>query len=268
MAGRYVCILDIDFLEYINILFVKYLHLTENLTDSFSVLPLKNQYWRMERDEMENDLYLIKDLMDSYIKSIRVTLEGIYKDTNSSKFETKVPEKSQGSFKYVEQNNTWRATFRQLCREGFLLWDDVIRPSPIFSNMSVVLGNVPINLSEWMRVWYEKRNSGQVLLERFNCVTKSCTDLATFCQESITTIENFLSFTTEVLEAANMSNIGTRYLEKLLRLLRRTVQLKEQFEQLAKMRDECFSILGLPFIKERQEDVTDYPRYPDYLEHC
>ena len=212
---------------------------------------------------MDADQLLIGEILKNYKSRIMVPVYVIcFWDTNSSILDTKVPEKSQGSFKYVKQNSTMREIFRQWCDEEDTLEYDL---SSFAERLSKFVDSLNTELRE--RV-YENDDPYTKLLTDVNCFNESCTDFATSCQESITTIQNFLSFTTEVLEAANMSNIGTRYLEKLLRLLRRTVQLKEQFEQLAKMRDECFSILGLPFIKERQEDVTDYPRYPDYLEHC
>ena len=247
-----------DFLEYINILLKKYFHLIE-----YSFLPCKNQDWRRVKNDMDADQLLIGEILKNYKSRIMVPVYVIcFWDTNSSILDTKVPEKSQGSFKYVKQNSTMREIFRQWCGEEDTLEYDL---SSFAERLSKFVDSLNTELRD--RV-YENDDPYTKLLTDVNCFNESCTDFATSCQESITTIQNFLSFTTEVLEAANMSNIGTRYLEKLLRVLRRTVQLKEQFEQLAKMRDECFSILGLPFIKERQEDVTDYPRYPDYLEHC
>ena len=235
----------------------------------YSFWPLQNntfECWnqllvRYDLTETEFRGNMIKFYFESYISRPLWDLSEYF---DSSEFETNVPEKSRGSFKYVKQNDTMRATIGHFVRKGvdfnnYRGFEEVRGVVAQFNHMN--LCNV------WITV-YKHDDPYTKLLTDFNCFNKDCTDLATSSQAAITHIQNYLSFAIEVFEAMNMSNIGTRYLEKLLRLLRRTVQLKEQFEQLAKMADECFSILGLSFIKGRQEEVTDYPRYPDYLEHC
>jgi hypothetical protein len=180
---------------------------------------------------------------------------GKLSNTNSSKFEAEVPEKFQGSFKYVEQQNTLRTTLRQLCSEG------LNTTTLINKNMNELLPvsqNVSAYLNEGTRIWY----SGDQLMEaelmsQLNGFNKSCTEFTTLSRETVAIIENFLSYITEVFEVTNMSNIGTRHMKKLLRLLRRTVGLKEQWEQIAEYSDDCFSLQALFFIKASPLNVTD-----------
>ena len=210
-------------------------------------MPCKNQDWRKKREEINwSDWHLRRDLIDGYIKSIRVTLEDICTDTNRTvrdRFET-VPEKVQEPFKNVEQNNTLRATFRQFCREG-------LNTTTLLNKGNNEVLSVKQNLLFYTGEAFNIMFSTEVcefpdhvteLLTNLIGANNSCTDLITLGQESATTIQNFLSFAIEVFEATNTSNIGTRFLEKLLRLLRFTVQLKEQWE-LPDTLEDCIALL-------------------------
>ena len=159
--------------------------------------------------------------------------------SKSSKLDTKVPEKSQGSFQYVKQDSTMREILKQWCDEEYTLTER----NHFINRGYLSLPNFAYRLSRFVDslIIFEEVEGLDCCQEE--CFDKICTDLATYSQVSITTIQNFLSFTREVLEAANMSNIGAWLVEKLLTVLRFTGDLKHQLEQSTKqMSDNCLSL--------------------------
>ena len=161
--------------------------------------------------------------------------------SKSSKLDTKVPEKSQGSFQYVKQDSTMREILKQWCDEEYTLTERDYYVSRGYLSLPIFAYRLSsfVDSLIFVKVW---KGGLDQFFDWVECVEESCTDLATVCQESITTIQNFLSFTREVLEAANMSNIGAWLVEKLLTVLRFTGDLKHQLEQSTKqMSDNCLS---------------------------